>query len=222
MVTIAFKPRLHGQKNYVVCPPEPSFVTSLGLMLTHPNLQQLPTLAVQRRGYGCSEFGIGIEYPKRGAHLGEVRLWQSTRTFYQPEGDYLGTLAGLMRAHDWHEEAEIVEGILPVTPVEVRYQPDIYDLFNYRLTPFSHEAHHCLSFILGQRDLTLAQERARTQTGFAIDWPRSALAYLDSDILEITLSREKKHVIGSTLYNELLAQIPDALESWGTTVPSGE
>ena len=103
MVTLTFEPRIHARNNYKVSPVQDSFIESLSLMLTWPNLPQLAQLAQQRSGYGNTDWGIGLEYPVRTERADQIRFWHwtlqpgkrpKTRKYHRPERDYLGTLAG--------------------------------------------------------------------------------------------------------------------------------
>lgn len=223
MVVLRFQPRLNAHNNYKISPAQDSFIESLNLMLTWPDLPQLVQLAQQRSSYDSPGWGVGLEYPTRPAHQGQVRFWHGTlqpgkplktRKCHRSEGDYLGTLAGLMRAHGWQSEAEAVEKIMPLPSVTVAYQPDPFDLFNYKLAPFSYDAHDCLSFILGQQNLALAQERAKSRQGFSLSDSAATLQYRERGQLELTLANGTVKTVCEELYTTLLSQLPSELGAW--------
>lgn len=203
---------------YTLVPPKWTYRLGLGLILMWKNLPQITRFAQERRGYGDTNSGLGLEYPTRPERVGYVRFWRwnwkvrgkiRTNKFYFPEADYLAALAALLRVHEKHEDAERIAAIMPLPAVELLPVPDPYDLANYSFNTYSPEIKHAHRLILEQRDFALAAKRAEAREGFTVP-DGSGLSYLPDGSLLMHLAHGRTLAISEVFYLEFLYALRDA------------
>ena len=161
MVTVTFSPH----SPYTLRPSVWTYACALGVILAWHDRRAVARFAQERRGYGNTDSGIGLEYPLRPERAGQVRLWywqwhpkMKTRKFHIPEADYLATLAALLRAHGEEAEAEEIAALQPLPFIEITCAPDRNNPTNYTITPFSYDAYHCLQLVLRPEDGTVTEQ----------------------------------------------------------------
>jgi hypothetical protein len=188
MIHLDFQPDLRYSENYRLEPESPSARQALAVMMAYGNLPVLAQAAVQRYGYGNSNYGHGLEYPTRPERVGQVRIWYwqwckrkgphptsknphkiKVRKYHLAENIYLAVLAGVLEAHGLHSEAATIGEIMPLAAIAVSYQPNIYSIGQYKITPFATNTHQCLMVALALHDLPRSYALAQARQGFVFD-----------------------------------------------------
>ncbi len=214
-MTIVVQATFQGSWRYTLVPHHWTYLSALGTMLAWPYLSDLAGCATERRGYGNTDSGIGLEYPTRLERAGQVRVWYwdwgtrplKTRKYHIPEADYLAVLVALLRAHDRPEEADSVAALHPSLPeITVLREPDRFYIGNWTLTPFSWDAYHCLRLILETRDLEKVATSAATQSPLFLP-DNTGISFLEDDTVLLTLTRGRTCQVPTPLFTELLAQL---------------
>jgi hypothetical protein len=205
MVTVTFP----GSFRYTVSPHRWTYPKALGTILAWPDLKAVARFARERRGYGNTDFGVGLNYPERPERAGQVQIWRwdwnrpriKMRSFHIPEADYLATLAGLLRARGHLEDAMSVEALQPLPEITVMGVPDPFYIGNYALEPFTYDAYHALRLILEHRDFEKAAQKA--DTTFA---DGSGICFQSDGTVFLTLVRGHTARVSVALYDEILTQ----------------
>ena len=209
MVEVSFQRRFP----YTISPHRWTYPKALGTMLAWHNLDDVARFAVERRGYGNTDSGVGLDYPKKEDRAGQVRIWYwdwshpklKTRSFHIPEVDYLATLAGLLRLRGHVEQAEAIEALQPLPTVTVTNIPDPFYIGNYVLEPFTYDAYHALRLTLELRDFDRASELFQARETVTLP-DGSGLSFPDDGTVFLTLVRGRTTQVSVELYETILAQ----------------
>ena len=213
-MTIVIQAIFQGSWRYTIVPHHWTYLKALGTLLAWHQLSDLARFAQERRGYGNTNSGIGLEYPTLPARAGQVRLWHwdwnqkkpKTRKFYIPESDYLATLIALLRLHNCAEEANLVAALSPSLPnVIILPEPDRFYIGNWTLTPFHWEAYHGLRLILETRDFAKVSTHATQQSTLLLP-DNSRISFPQNGTVLLTLTRGRTCEIPESLFTELLNQ----------------
>lgn len=173
MSRLVFKPDLQKRRSYSVQPDDQNLRRGLDIIFAWGHLNEVMKFALERRGWH-SEFGYcGVEYPTRPQREGQVRYcfkanWWAKRyrKCHAPEAEYVGLLAAIARLNGWDKWVRDLEAFVPVTPVNLRLTPDIYDIENYH--GITGQNSFCLAMILGLFNFEKAREYAQERKGFYI------------------------------------------------------
>ncbi len=192
MPQLLFKPQQRSAENYLLNPLTRQAQQALGVIFSYKDLPAIAKAALEKGEYANTDYGHGLEYPTRPDRADQVRIWRwewrdrkgqapegrdqthkiIRRKFYIPEKVYLGVLVGILECNGYILEAAKIRKAKTIEPVEVQYKPNIYNLGQYKLEPFSKEAYSCLGLALHLKNL----EQTR---GLAIS--RTSFQYLDDD-----------------------------------------
>lgn len=203
---------------YTLVPRKWTYREALGMILMWRNLSQIVQFAIEKRGYGNTDSGVGIEYPTRADRQGYIRIWRwkwhvhkkiKSKKYHIPKADYLAALVALLRVQDKHDDAERIRALMPLPPVELLPIPDPYDVSNYSFRTLEHDVRHALRLILEQRDFARAIERAENREGFTVE-DGSGLSYEADGSLLMHLPHGRTQAISETLYLELLHALHQA------------
>jgi hypothetical protein len=205
MTTVTFP----GSFRYTVSPHRWTYPKALGTILAWPDLKAVAQFAQERRSFGNTDFGVGLNYPDRPERAGQVQIWRwdwnrprtKTRSFHIPEADYLATLAGLLRLRGLVEQAESVEALQALPTITVMGVPDPFYIGNYTLEPFTYDAYHALRLILEHRDFEKAARKA--DITFA---DGSGISFRGDGTALLTLVRGHTAQVSVALYDEILTQ----------------
>lgn len=206
---------------YTIVPFHWTYRLSLGLIESWRNIDDIARFARERRGYGNTDSGFGLEYPTRPDRQGMVRFWRwdwrfkriKSRKYHFPEADYLATLAARLRVVGKSELAEQISLIMPLPDVQLLPQPDPYDRANYSSRTYSYEFSHCHRIILDQRDFDLARERIRGRTPFTLA-DGSWIEYGDAGRLVLHLQRGHTQETTDEYYLSVLDASEKAYRTW--------
>lgn len=218
MVELVFSARC----GYTIVPYRWTYRLALGLIESWRNLDDIARFARERRGYGNTDSGFGLEYPKRPDRQGMVRFWRwdwhsrgriKTRKYHFPEADYLATLAARLRAVGKDESADSIAQLMPLPDVRLLPQPDPYDISNYGGLLHSYEFKHCQRIILDQRDFDVAEERIRKRIPFALP-DGSFIEYGDEGRLVLHLQRGHVQETTAAFYLSVLDASEKAYRTW--------
>ena len=209
MIAVTFQ----GRFPYTISPHRWTYPKALGTMLAWGNLKDVARFAIERRGYGNTDSGVGLDYPERPDRAGQVRIWRwdwsrrkiKTRSFHLPEADYLATLVGLLRLRGMVEQAETVEALQPLPTVTVTNVPDPFYIGNYALEPFTYDAYHALRLTLELRNFDRAAEIFQAHE--AVTFPDgSGISFPGDGAAHLTLVRGRTAQVSIDLYEAILAQ----------------
>jgi hypothetical protein len=201
-----------GRYKYTIVPRKWTYRFSLGMIERWRDLHSVVQFAQERRGYGDTDSGVGIEYPVRPERRDEIRIWRwvwrvkgkiHTRKYHFPEADYLATLAALLRVKGWDEDAKKIAAIRPLPQVDILPVPDPYDFSNYSFSRWIPDIMDVLRLIVEQESYALAMERAATRQGFVVA-DGSGVAYLPDGSLELRLAHGRKKMVAEADYLRLL------------------
>jgi hypothetical protein len=209
---------------YTIVPFHWTYRLSLGLIESWRNIDDMARFARERRGYGNTDSGFGLDYPTRPDRQGMVRFWRwdwrfkriKSRKFHFPEADYLATLAARLRVVGKNELAEQIALIMPLPDVQLLPKPDPYDISNYNFRNIqlcTYELRHCLRIILDQRDFDLARERIRGRTPFTLA-DGSWIEYGEEGRLVLHLHRGHTQETTEDFYLSVLDASEKAYRSW--------
>jgi hypothetical protein len=189
-----------GRCQYTIIPRKWTYRLSLGMIERWPDLRSVVRFAQERRGYGDTNSGVGIEYPVRPERRDDIRFWRwqwhvkkkiKTRKWHFPEADYLATLAALLRTKGWDEDAAKIAAIRPLPKVDFLAVADPYDLSNYSFHQWIPNMMDALRLILEQESFVLATERAENRLSFSVA-DGSGVDYLPDGLIELRLAHGRK------------------------------
>jgi hypothetical protein len=186
MPRVLFKPNKKSAQNYVLNPLTRQAKQALGVIFSYGDLPAVAKAALTKGEYANTDYGHGLEYPTRADRADQVRIWRwewrnrkgqtpeghdskhkiIRRKFHIPEKVYLGVLVGVLECNGYMQEAAKIRGVKILEPISVQYQPNIYSLGQYKLEPFSKEAHSCLGLALYLKNLEQTRELAISRTSF--------------------------------------------------------
>lgn len=207
---------------YTIVPHRWTYRLALGLIESWRSLDDIARFAQERRGYGNTDSGFGLEYPTRADRQGMVRFWRwdwrvqgriKSRKYHFPEADYLGVLAARLRVVGKDALAEQIEKIMPLPDVRLLREPDPYDISNYTGILHSYEFKHCHRVILDQRDFGLARERIRNRIPFILA-DGSWIEYGESGRLVLHLQRGHTQETTEAFYLSVLDASEKAYRTW--------
>ncbi|HRI64141.1 MAG TPA: hypothetical protein PK156_07880 [Polyangium sp.] len=211
MDTVHFVPRCQ----YTIVPRKWTYRYSLGLIERWRNLGDVVRFAQERRGYGDTDWGCGIEYPTRPERRGFVRVWRwqwleknkiRTRKFHFPEADYLATLAALLRVNGRVDEAATIAQIMALPNVDLLPVADPYDISNYGFNVWSREIQHASRLIVEQESFALAAERAAAREGFVLR-DGSGVSYAADGNVVLHLPHDRTSHLAEADYLKLVGEL---------------
>lgn len=210
---------------YTIVPFHWTYRVALRLIESRRNIEETARFAMERRGYGNTDAGFGLEYPTRADRQGMVRCWRwdwhdpkriKSRKFHFPEADYLAVLVARLRVEGKDELAEPITKTMPLPDIRLLPKPDPYDIDNYHLRntqPFSYELAHCHRVILDQRDFDMASERIHNRTHFTVP-DGSWVEYGDDEQLVLHLQRGYTQKTTTAFYLSVLKASERAYRTW--------
>ncbi len=183
---LLFKPQQHSAENYLLNPLTRQAQQALGVIFSYKDLPAIAKAALEKGEYANTDYGHGLEYPTRPDRADQVRIWYwewrdrkgqapegrdqthkiIRRKFHIPERVYLGVLVGVLECNGYVEEATKIREAKPIEPIQVQYKPNIYTVGQYKIEPFSKEAHSCLGLALYLKNLEQTRELAILKTSF--------------------------------------------------------
>ncbi|MEY4529707.1 MAG: hypothetical protein RLZZ156_428 [Deinococcota bacterium] len=186
MPKVLFKPSPKSAENYVLHPLTRQARQALGVIFSYKDLPAIAQAALQKGEYANTDYGHGLEYPTRADRADQVRIWrwewrdrkgkapegrdQTHKIIYRkwhvPERVYLGVLVGVLECNGYMTQAAKIRDAKTIEPVNVQYKPNIYNLGQYTLEPFSKEAHSCLGLALYLKNLEQTRELAISRNSF--------------------------------------------------------
>jgi len=199
---------------YTIVPRKWTYRFSLGMIERWGDLRSVVRFAQERRGYGDTNSGVGIEYPVRPERRDDIRFWRwqwhvkkkiKTRKWHFPEADYLATLAALLRAKGWDEDAAKIAAIRPLPKVDILPVADPYDLSNYSFNTWIPDMMDALRLILEQESFVLATERAEQRLSFSVA-DGSGVDYLVDGSIELRLAHGRKKSMPEADYLRVLQE----------------
>jgi hypothetical protein len=200
--------------SYTIVPRKWTYRFSLGMIERWPDLRSVVRFAQERRGYGDTNSGVGIEYPVRPERRDDIRFWRwdwrvkgkiKTRKYHFPEADYLATLAALLRVKGWDEDAAKIAAIRPLPKVDFLPVADPYDLSNYSFHSWIPNMMDVMRLIVEQESFVLATERAENRLSFSVA-DGSGVDYLPDGSIELRLAHGRKKTMPEADYLRLLQE----------------
>ncbi len=184
MPQLLFKPQQRSAENYLLNPLTRQAQQALGVIFSYKDLPAIAKAALEKGEYANTDYGHGLEYPTRPDRADQVRIWRwewrdrkgqapegrdqthkiIRRKFHIPERVYLGVLVGVLECNGYIKEAAKIRESKTLESIKVQYKPNIYSLEQYKLEPFSYEAHSCLGLALYPKNLEQTREMAILKT----------------------------------------------------------
>lgn len=216
-----------GRCPFTLVPYRWTYRLALGLIEMWRDLDAVARFALERRGYGNTDSGFGLEYPTRPDRQGMVRYWRwdwsvrplKTRKWHFPEADYLATLVARLRVAGKDELASPIVALMPLPEVTLLPHPDPYDIANYTfhcVHDFSYAFQHSLRMILDQRDFTRARERLTNRLPFTLP-DGSGIEYRAAGKLILHLHHGHQQETTEEFYLSVLDKAEKAYHQWTAT-----